>query len=84
MNSIRTNLRYSLMDRERGVVKWYNETKNYGFITPDHGGGDLFFHRTDLETVEQTIEQGERVEYEIGSGAKGPQAKAIRPLPLEQ
>jgi cold shock protein len=71
------------MDRERGVVKWYNETKNYGFITPDHGGKDLFFHRTDLETEGQAIEQGERVEYEVGSGPKGPQAKAIRSLPID-
>jgi len=71
------------MDRERGVVKFYNETKNFGFITPDQGGKDLFFHRTDLETEGQAIEQGERVEYEVGSGAKGPQAKAIRSMPMD-
>lgn len=70
------------MDRERGVVKWYNETKNFGFITPDHGGKDLFFHRSDLETLEGTVEQGARVEYEVGTGAKGPQAKAVRVLPM--
>jgi CspA family cold shock protein len=71
------------MDRERGVVKWYNEAKNFGFITPDHGGKDIFFHRTDLETQEGTVEQGTRVEYEVGAGAKGPQAKAVRTLPME-
>lgn len=71
------------MDRERGIVKWYNETKNFGFITPDHGGKDLFFHRSDLETDGQVIEQGERVEYEIGSGPKGPQARAVRSHPME-
>lgn len=71
------------MDRERGIVKWFDETTNYGFITPDHGEKDIFFHRTDLEALEQTIEKGDRVEYEIGQGPKGPQAKAIRPLSLE-
>ena len=48
--------------------------------TPDQGGKDLFFHRTALETLEQSVEEGTRVEYEIGSGAKGPQAKAVRTL----
>lgn len=65
------------MDRVRGVVKWFDETKNYGFITPDIGNKDIFFHRMDLETLEQTIENGVRVEYEIGSGPKGSQAKKI-------
>lgn len=72
------------MDRVRGIVKWYDEVKNYGFITPDMGGKDIFFHRTDLETLEQTVEKGARVEYEIGQGPKGPQAKAIRAIPLEE
>jgi cold shock protein len=72
------------MDRERGIVKWYDESKNYGFITPDHGGKDIFFHRTDLETLEQTVEKGARVEYEVGQGTKGPQAKAIQAIPLEE
>jgi cold shock protein len=71
------------MDRERGIVKWFNEAKNYGFITPDMGGKDLFFHRTDIETLEQTVEEGMRVEYEIGNGPKGPQAKAIRNIPMD-
>lgn len=72
-----------IMDRERGVVKFYSETRNFGFITPDHGGKDLFFHRTDLESMEQTIEQGARVEYEVGQGPKGTQARAIRPIPTD-
>lgn len=71
------------MARERGNIKWYDEVKNYGFITPDAGGKDIFFHRTDLETLEGTIENGARVEYEVGPGAKGPQAKKITALPNE-
>ena len=65
------------MSRERGIIKWFDEIKNYGFITPDIGGKDIFFHRTDLEMLEQTIENGARVEYEVSPGAKGPQAKKI-------
>ncbi len=69
------------MARERGIVKWFDEVKNYGFITPDIGGKDIFFHRTDLETLEQTVENGTRVEYEVGQGTKGPQAKKITAIP---
>jgi cold shock protein len=69
------------MARERGIVKWFDEVKNYGFITPDIGDKDLFFHRTDVETIEQTVENGARVEYEVSPGTKGPQAKKIAVIP---
>jgi CspA family cold shock protein len=72
------------MDRERGIVKWYDEVKNYGFITPELGGKDIFFHRTDLETLDQVVEKGARVEYEVGQGPKGPQARQIRPISSEE
>ena len=71
------------MNRVRGVVKWFDEIKNYGFITPDLGKQDIFFHRTDLDSIEKTVEKGTRVEYEVGQGPKGPQAKNIRAIPLE-
>ncbi len=69
---------------ERGIVKWYDEVKNYGFIALDGGGKDIFFHRSDIENIEQIIETGSRVEFEIGQGAKGPQAKGVRNIPLEE
>lgn len=66
---------------EHGTVKWFDEEKNYGFIAPDAAGHkDIFFHRTDLDTLEKTIDKGERVEFEIGQGPKGQEAKHIRLL----
>lgn len=65
------------MVRERGTVKWFDEVKNYGFITPDVGHKEVFFHRNDLEVLEETIDKGSHVEYEIGPGSKGPQARKI-------
>jgi CspA family cold shock protein len=69
------------MPKERGIIKWFDELKNYGFITPDIGEKDIFFYYTDLETLEGTIENGTRVEYEVSPGAKGPQAKKITAIP---
>jgi cold shock protein len=67
----------------RGVVKWFDEIKSYGFITPE-SGKDIFFHRSDLNTLEGTIEKGAQVEFEIGEGPKGPQARKITPIPQEE
>jgi cold shock protein len=72
------------MDRVRGIVKWFDEVKNFGFITPDLGGKDIFFHQTDIEDLEQTLEKGSRVEFEVGQGPKGPQAKAVRSISMEK
>jgi cold shock protein len=68
---------------ETGIVKWFNELENYGFITPDVGHQEIFFHRSDLNTLGQAIETGERVEYEISKGPQGWEAKQIRSLSEE-
>lgn len=69
------------MSRETGVVKWFDEEKNYGFITPDgNHHKDIFFYRTDLDNLERTIEAGTRVEYEPEQGPKGREARRVRPL----
>lgn len=68
------------MAREQGTVKWFDEQKSYGFITPDVGHQDIFFYRTDIDNLEQLVEKGERVDYEVGTGPKGQQAKNVRPL----
>jgi len=65
---------------ERGIIKWFDEDKGYGFITSDISHDDIFFHRSDLDTLEQTIDKGERVEYEPGLGPQGKEAKHVRPI----
>ena len=65
----------------QGTVKWFNESKGFGFITPEDGGKDLFAHFSDIQaTGFKTLAEGQRVEYVAKQGAKGPQASEIRPI----
>jgi len=59
----------------KGKVKFFNTNKGFGFITQDQGE-DIFFHVSELRT--ETVNEGEKVEYEIGEGRKGPCAVNIR------
>ncbi len=63
--------------KEEGVVKWFNETKGYGFITRD-AGGDLFLHHSSINVEgSKTLSEGDRVSFEVAEGPKGPQAKNV-------
>lgn len=69
------------MTIETGTVKWFNESKGYGFITPDTGGKDLFAHFKEIQgTGFKSLAENQRVEFEVGEGQKGPQATKIRAL----
>ncbi len=59
-----------------GTVKFFNEGKGFGFITPEEGGKDVFVHITAVET--QPLADGDKVEYEMGEGKKGPCAVNVR------
>jgi CspA family cold shock protein len=69
------------MTIETGTVKWFDEPKGFGFITPDNGGKDLFAHFSEIKSGGfKTLDQNQRVEFEITQGRKGPQASSIRVL----
>jgi CspA family cold shock protein len=67
------------MARETGTVKWFNESKGFGFIQPDNGGKDLFAHFREIQgTGFKTLQENQKVEFDVTQGQKGPQASNIR------
>lgn len=61
---------------QTGTVKFFNAGKGFGFITPDDGGKDIFVHATDLGGGQ--LNDGDKVEFEVVSGQKGPQASNVK------
>jgi CspA family cold shock protein len=65
----------------QGTVKWFNADKGYGFIAPDGNGPDVFVHFTAiLSKGFRTLEEAQRVEFDVTQGTKGPQAENVRPI----
>jgi CspA family cold shock protein len=65
----------------QGTVKWFNDAKGFGFITPDDGGKDLFAHFSDIRgNGFKSLAEGQKVEFVTKQGPKGPQASEIQPL----
>ena len=63
----------------RGTVKWFNPEKGYGFITPDEGGKDLFVHHSAIQAEGfRSLNEGDKVEFEVTQGQKGPQAVNVK------
>jgi len=69
------------MTNQTGTVKWFDEGKGFGFITPDAGGKDLFAHYSEIKASGfKSLAEAQRVQYDVGQGQKGPQATNIRPV----
>ena len=67
--------------RTRGVVKWFNDQKGFGFITPEDGGKDCFVHHSAIQAEGfRTLQEGAQVEYEVVQGQKGPAAENVTPV----
>ena len=64
-----------------GTVKWFNDAKGFGFVTPESGGKDLFAHFSAIQGQGfKTLREGQRVQFDVTSGPKGDQASNIRAL----
>lgn len=67
------------MTTQTGTVKWFNESKGFGFIAQDGGGADLFAHVSEIQgNGYKTLSENQRVQFEVKQGQKGPQAANIR------
>ena len=64
-----------------GTVKWFNDAKGFGFITPEEGGADVFVHFSAINaTGFRSLQEGQRVQYEVNTGPKGEQAAGVVPV----
>lgn len=64
-----------------GTVKWFNDAKGFGFISPDDGGEDLFAHFSEVQGGGfKSLQEGQKVSFEVKQGPKGKQAGSIKPL----
>jgi cold shock protein len=64
-----------------GTVKWFNADKGFGFISPEAGGEDLFVHFSAIVADGyKSLDEGQRVSFNVGQGQKGPQATDVQPL----
>lgn len=72
-------VRQKRISMAQGTVKWFNAEKGFGFIAPEDGSADVFVHYSEIQgSGFRTLEENQRVEFEVGQGTKGPQATGVR------
>ena len=68
-----------MAERQTGTVKWFNDAKGFGFITPDGGGGDLFVHFRSIQgSGFKSLQEGQKVSFNVAQGQKGLQAEEVQ------
>jgi len=69
------------MSMAQGTVKWFNAEKGFGFIAQENGGDDVFVHYSAIQSQGYTsLDENQKVEFDVTQGPKGPQAENVRPL----
>jgi len=68
------------VSKSNGTLKFFNAQKGFGFITPDEGGKDLFVHTSNIEGGGANLREGQKVEFVVGNGRKGPEATDVRAI----
>jgi CspA family cold shock protein len=67
-----------MSNKMTGLVKWFNPEKGFGFITPDNGSKDVFVHFSAIQSSDfKTLDEGQKVEFSVENGAKGPSATNV-------
>jgi CspA family cold shock protein len=68
-----------MSDRQTGSVKWFNDAKGFGFITPENGGADLFVHFRSIQgSGFKSLQEGQKVSFKVAQGQKGLQADEVQ------
>ena len=69
-----------VIDVDTGTVKWFNDKKGFGFITPDNGSEDVFVHHSNIASEGfRSLQEGQKVEFETDQGKKGLEATGVKP-----
>jgi len=68
------------MTKSKGIIKFFNSQKGFGFITPDAGGKELFVHTSNVQGDAASLREGQKVEYVEAPGRKGPEATEVRAI----
>jgi CspA family cold shock protein len=80
-DSSRTEIKDRKKQMATGTVKWFNDAKGFGFITPDDGGKDLFAHHSSIQgSGFKSLKEAQKVSFDVVQGPKGPAAANIKPL----